>query len=66
MDALAIFRLVATEFADMPDDDIVDADTGKVTKYGVDSFRETLWKVISESTGISDRSQAEDEWLWEQ
>ena len=39
MDALAIFRLVATEFADMPDDDIVDADTGKVTKYGVNSFR---------------------------
>ena len=48
MDALAIFRLVATEFADMPDDDIVDADTGKVTKYGVNSFLQLYSDQISE------------------
>lgn len=38
MDALEIFRMVATEFADIPDDDVVDAETGKVTQYGVNSF----------------------------
>jgi hypothetical protein len=38
MDALEIFRIVATEFADMPDEDIVDTDTGKVKTYGVKSF----------------------------
>ncbi len=48
MDALAIFRLVATEFADMPDDDVVDTDTGKVTKYGVNSFLQLYSDQISE------------------
>ena len=28
MDALEIFRMVATEFASMPDDDVKDPDTG--------------------------------------
>lgn len=48
MDALAIFRLVATEFADMPDDDVVDTDTGKVTKHGVNSFLQLYSDQISE------------------
>jgi len=37
MDALAIFRIVATEFADIPDDDVTDPDTGKVT-YGLRTY----------------------------
>lgn len=48
MDALAIFRLVATEFADMPDDDIVDSESGTVTKYGVNSFLQLYSDQISE------------------
>lgn len=47
MDALAIFRLVATEFADMPDEDVTDKETGKVT-YGVKSFLELYSDQISE------------------
>lgn len=47
MDALAIFRLVATEFADMPDDDVVN-DEGKVTAYGINSFLELYSDQISE------------------
>lgn len=38
MDALEIFRLVAAEFSEMPDDDVRDPDSGKVTQYGVNSF----------------------------
>ena len=37
MDALMIFRMTAVEFADVPDNDIVDED-GKITQYGVCSF----------------------------
>lgn len=48
MDALAIFRLVATEFADMPDDDVIDGETGKVKAYGVNSFLELYSDQISE------------------
>lgn len=48
MDALAIFRLVATEFADMPDDDVVDADTGKAVRHGVNSFLQLYSDQISE------------------
>lgn len=48
MEALTIFRLVATEFADMPDDDVVDAGTGKVTQYGVNSFLKLYSDQISE------------------
>ncbi len=48
MDALAIFRLVATEFANMPDDDIVDSESGTVTKYGVNSFLQLYSDQISE------------------
>ncbi len=38
MDALEIFRLVATEFSDMPDEDIKNPDTGNIMQYGVKSF----------------------------
>lgn len=48
MDALAIFRLVATEFADMPDDDVIDEESGKVTAHGVNSFLELYSDQISE------------------
>lgn len=48
MEALEIFRLVATEFADMPDDDIKDPDTGKIVGYGVNSFLQLYSDQISE------------------
>ena len=48
MEALEIFRIVATEFADIPDDDIVDVDTGKVTTYGVNTFLNLYSDQISE------------------
>lgn len=48
MDALEIFRLVATEFEDMPDEDVTDPETGKVTQYGVKSFLELYADQISE------------------
>lgn len=48
MNALEIFRLVAKEFAYMPDDDVKDPDTGKVTEYGVNSFIKLYADQISE------------------
>lgn len=48
MDALEIFRLVASEFSDMPDEDVVDPETGKVTQYGVKTFIELYADQISE------------------
>lgn len=48
MDALEIFRLVATEFSDMPDDDEKDPDTGKIVRYGVNSFLKLYSDQISE------------------
>ena len=48
MDALEIFRLVATEFSDIPDDDVVDPETGKKTQYGVNTFLELYSDQISE------------------
>lgn len=48
MEALEIFRLVATEFADMPDDDVIDPDTGKIVEYGVSSFLQLYSDQISE------------------
>lgn len=48
MDALEIFRLVATEFSNMPDNDEKNPDTGKMTKYGVNSFLELYSDQISE------------------
>lgn len=48
MDALEIFRLVATEFSGMPDDDIKDPGSGKTTQYGVNSFLRLYADQISE------------------
>jgi hypothetical protein len=48
MDALEIFRIVATEFKDMPDDDVIDTETGKVTEYGVNTFITLYSDQISE------------------
>ena len=48
MEALDIFRLVATEFADMPDDDVTDPETGKITAYGIKSFISLYADQISE------------------
>ena len=39
MEALEIFRIVATEFADIPDEDTTDETTGKKT-YGVKTYLE--------------------------
>ena len=44
MEALEIFRMVAAEFASMPDEDVRDPDTGQITAYGVRSFL-TLYAV---------------------
>jgi hypothetical protein len=48
MDALEIFRLAAMEFAEMPYDDEKDPETGKVVKYGVNSFLKLYADQISE------------------
>lgn len=48
MDALEIFRLVATEFFDIPDDDEKDPNTGKIVRYGVNSFLRLYSDQISE------------------
>ena len=47
-DALEIFRLVATEFSDMPDEDEIDPETGKIVRYGVNSFLKLYSDQISE------------------
>lgn len=47
MEALEIFRLVATEFAAMPDEDVIGED-GKVKTYGVKTFLELYSDQISE------------------
>lgn len=48
MEALEIFRLVATEFSDMPDDDVIDFNTGRVKTYGINSFLSLYSDQISE------------------
>lgn len=48
MDALEIFRLVAPEFSDIPDDDVKDPETGKITQYGARSFLSLYADQISE------------------
>ena len=55
MDALEIFRMVATEFADLPDEDVREPDTGKIVSYGVRSFiREALWPHLSKGVSLPD------------
>lgn len=48
MTALEIFRIVAAEFADIPDDDVIDAATGKVTQYGINTYLELYSDQLSE------------------
>ena len=38
MDVLEIFRMVAEEFSDIPDEDVIDEETGKVTQRGIKSY----------------------------
>lgn len=48
MEALQIFRIVASEFNDIPDEDVRDPDTGKVKTYGVKTYLELYSDQISE------------------
>lgn len=48
MEALEIFRLVATEFAAMPDDDVKEEETETIIEYGVNSFLTLYSDQISE------------------
>ena len=48
MDALDIFRMVATEFSTIPDEDVVDETSGKVSQYGVKTFLGLYADQISE------------------
>lgn len=48
MDAIEIFRMVATEFAAMPDENVLDPDTSKPKVYGVKTFLELYSDQISE------------------
>ncbi len=47
MQALAIFRIVAPEFADIPDENVVD-EYGNVTQYGVNAYMDLYKDQISE------------------
>ena len=47
MDALGIFRMVAQEFADIPDEDEVDSATGKVKRYGIQTYIDLFSEQIS-------------------
>ena len=48
MEALKIFRMVAAEFASIPDDDVTDPETGEVKEYGINSYLERYKDQISE------------------
>ena len=48
MEALDIFRIIATEFADMPDENVTDEETGKIKQYGVNTFLKLYSDQISE------------------
>lgn len=48
MDALAIFRLIATEFKDIPDEDVLDSASSQIVQYGVKSFIKLYSDQISE------------------
>ena len=47
MDALEIFRIVAAEFKNMPDEDITDGETGEIITRGVRSFLDLYADQIS-------------------
>ena len=48
MDALEIFRIVAKEFSDIPDENVVDKQTQKIIQYGVKTFVDLYADQISE------------------
>lgn len=48
MEALQIFRIVASEFNDIPDEDVTDPESGKVTAYGVKTYLELYSDQISQ------------------
>ena len=48
MKSLEIFRIVAVEFSDMPDEDEIDIGTGKIKRYGIKSFMNLYADQISE------------------
>ena len=48
MDALQIFRIIAPEFDNIPDEDVVDEETGKVKQYGVKTYIALYKDQISE------------------
>ena len=48
MEALEIFRMVAGEFKDIPDEDVIDESIGTVKQYGVKSFIDLYSDQISE------------------
>jgi len=48
MEALDIFRIIATEFAYMPDENVIDEETGKIKQYGVKTFLKLYSDQISE------------------
>ena len=48
MDTLAIFRLIATEFKDIPDEDVLNGESSQIVQYGVKSFIKLYSDQISE------------------
>lgn len=48
MDALQIFRIVASEFNDIPDEDVTDSDSGKIVTYGIKTYLELYSDQISQ------------------
>lgn len=48
MEALQIFRIVASEFNDIPDEDVTDPDTGKIVAYGIKTYLELYADQISQ------------------
>ena len=53
MEALQIFRIVASEFNDIPDEDVTDPDTGKVVTHGVKTYLELYSDQISEKKALA-------------
>ena len=58
MEALKIFRMVAAEFANIPDDDVTDPETGEVKEYGINSYLELYSDQISEKRFGSSSAKA--------
>ena len=46
-EAIRIFRMIGSEFNNIPDDDVVDEETGKITQYGIKSYMTLFSDMIS-------------------